>query len=104
MAGKGYSTQQQLLSNKHLKEWNDTTTAETEAFYQLQCKHKIERDQLAFDKITDTHQRSLLITQQSKEVGELKQQHSQKRDLIRECHLKEESALKRKLVEFTTHN
>ena len=102
MAGNGYTIQQQLLSNKHLKERNDTITSETEAFYHLHCKHRIESDQLAFDKVTDTEKRRLVTTQQSKEAGELRQRNSESRALIRERHVQEESALQQKLSESKT--
>ena len=102
MAYKAYTTQQRMLLNKQLKEWNDTITSETASLYQLRCQHTIERDQLSFEKNTDIRQHSALTNRQSRETDELKQRNNEKRTAIRDSHVKEQAAFQPKIAESGT--
>jgi hypothetical protein len=91
-----YSVEQHVLSNKHLKERNDNLATEKESLYQLRCKHRVEHDQLTFERVTDSVQHLGLSVQQIQEIDQLKQQNDRVRLSLLERHLQEKNLLRYK--------
>lgn len=86
-----------LLSNRHLKEWNDHIAAEVRDLYILRCKHKVERDYLVFEQNTEVNEWASVVKGQQQELANLKQHHSAIRIKLQERHY-QERARSRRLV------
>lgn len=61
MANIRYQAKQKIISNKHLKEWNENLSLEKEALYSLRVKQKIEHNFLNIQETTVKEKENLLV-------------------------------------------
>lgn len=89
MSHEKHSGERAMLTNLHLKKWNENIALDIQGQYALEGKHHQERSQQSLVDGIPAESAVVLKTRQLEELHELKHQQDKKRIALSEQHVQE---------------